>query len=165
MNSEAEIIIAFLYKRSGKAQLLASELYLPLSLELGWFTSKQAQVFVKQAIKNHLLKKQGDQLTPTFDIATVSIPLGFQPTTQTISKEKTTPQQEKKPALNTLISRITNQTNYDDKTLRKTIQTIQQEKHILPEVAALLIAHEHAVNIDDLYISIEKNIFTEGNEE
>jgi hypothetical protein len=35
MESEAKIILAFLFNRSGKTVLSEAELYLPLSMELG----------------------------------------------------------------------------------------------------------------------------------
>ena len=51
MNSEAKIMIAFLFNRSGKNELKDSEIYLPLSMELGWLSAKESQEFIKYAIK------------------------------------------------------------------------------------------------------------------
>ena len=45
-DSEMRIIIAFLFKRSGKEEMSPSELYLPLSMDLQWFTPNQAKEFV-----------------------------------------------------------------------------------------------------------------------
>ena len=58
MESDAEIIIAFIFKRSGKQKLKLSEFYLPLSMQLNWFSPQEAKDFVKiaikQKVKNHL---------------------------------------------------------------------------------------------------------------
>ena len=88
MVSETEIILAFLYKRSGKQTQTEPELYLTLSIELGWYTSDQAKQFVKQAKQNNLLKNQDQQLTPTFDIQKIPIPTGFKPSQNPIKIEK-----------------------------------------------------------------------------
>ena len=79
MNSEEEIIIAFLFKRSGKNELKESEIYLPLALELGWFSSQQASNFVKHALGKKLLVKKRDLISPNFDIEKTKIPVGFYP--------------------------------------------------------------------------------------
>jgi len=67
MTSDAEIIITFLYKRSGKDELSFSDLYLNLSMELNWFTPDDAKAFVNTAIKQELLIKKGDLIKPNFD--------------------------------------------------------------------------------------------------
>ena len=64
MDAEAKIIIAFLYNRSGKTALKESELYLPLAMELGWFTTKEAHEFVTDAINQELLVKKEGLLHP-----------------------------------------------------------------------------------------------------
>ena len=46
MDSEKEIIISFLFKRSGKESLKFSDLYLALSMELNWFTPDDAKSFI-----------------------------------------------------------------------------------------------------------------------
>ena len=63
MAAEAEIILTFIFKRSGKQMLKESEIYLPLSIELGWFTTKEATTFVKQAIEqDRLIEKKVPEL-------------------------------------------------------------------------------------------------------
>ena len=62
MESESKIVLAFLFKRSGKNMLKESDIYLPLSLELGWFSSTQAQEFVKHALNEKLLIKKENHL-------------------------------------------------------------------------------------------------------
>ncbi len=79
MNSEAQIIISFLFKRSGKDELKDSEIYLPLSLELGWFSAREARDFVTYAIEQKLLVKKGALLTPGFDVKKILVPVGFYP--------------------------------------------------------------------------------------
>ena len=79
MVSEEEIIIAFLFKRSGKETLTPPELYLPLSMDLKWFTPQQAKDFIKLAEKKKLLNKKNNLIKPNFDYKKINIPLSFQP--------------------------------------------------------------------------------------
>ncbi|MCK5459307.1 MAG: DUF2240 family protein, partial [Thermoplasmatales archaeon] len=58
MNSEAQMIISFLFKRSGKDKLTEPEIYLPLSLELGWFSTREAKGFVTYVLQQKLLVKK-----------------------------------------------------------------------------------------------------------
>ena len=46
MPSELEIVITFVYNRSGKSELSFSDLYLTLSMELNWFTPDDAKEFI-----------------------------------------------------------------------------------------------------------------------
>ena len=78
-DSEVEIIFAFLFKRSGKEEMSLSELYLPLSIDLNWFTPNKAKDLVNFAIKKKILIKKGDVLTPAFDFKMVDVPVGFHP--------------------------------------------------------------------------------------
>ncbi|MFH1101743.1 MAG: DUF2240 family protein [Methanobacteriota archaeon] len=160
MTSEAEIIITFIFKRSGKTELKASELYLPLSLELGWFTSQQAKNFVAYALQQHLLEKKKNMITPTFDISTIAIPTGFQPKQQQYEPHSIDTQEPKIISKNidglpTLIDRISSQTGQSQEEIRKNIQQLQDEKQILPEVAALLLAKKHNIPIDEFFNAVE----------
>ncbi|PNX48742.1 MAG: hypothetical protein BV459_01725, partial [Thermoplasmata archaeon M11B2D] len=76
MNSEAEIVIAFLFNRSGKTTLTEAELYLSLSMELGWLSTKEAQEFVKYALTQGLLVRKNEEMAPSFPIEKTTIPLG-----------------------------------------------------------------------------------------
>ncbi len=76
MASENEIIIAFLFKRSGKEKMSCSELYLNLSMELGWFSPEDAKKFLYKEIKNKLLTNEDEQISLTFDVNKIKIPFG-----------------------------------------------------------------------------------------
>jgi hypothetical protein len=87
MESEAKIIIAFLFNRSGKTLLKDSELYLPLSMELGWLSTKESQEFVKYAVTQGLLVKKEELLQPNFPLEKIVIPLGFTPSKRLFSEK------------------------------------------------------------------------------
>ena len=72
MNSEAKTIIAFLFKRSGKKEMIQSEFYLTLSMDLKWFTPKKAKDFTNWSLKNNILLKSEGVLKPNFNRLTKS---------------------------------------------------------------------------------------------
>ena len=164
MNSEMEITIAFLFKRSGKTELKDSEIYLPLSIELGWFSTKESHEFVRHAIKQNLLIKKGDLLTPSFDVEKIKIPIGFFPSKKAFKEEKIDLKEEKKNVLDTIVFRISEKSNQDSKNILEEIKRAELEKNILPEVAALLVAKEQKINIEDSYEMVENKIFRENEE-
>ena len=79
MVSQAEKIITFVFNRSGKTELSFSEMYLTLSMELNWFTPDDAKKFVEKAIREGLFCKKNNQLSPSFDVSKVNVPVGYNP--------------------------------------------------------------------------------------
>jgi len=163
VNSEAKIIISFLFKRSGKDKLTESEIYLPLSLELGWFTTKESREFVNYAIKQKLLIKKREFLVPSFSIENISIPVGFFPLKKIFTEEKKE-MKEKRDVTSALIHLIAEKTNQDDKAVVKEIKDMESEKCILFEVAALLVAKAYEIDITDHLDAVEDRIFTKNAE-
>ncbi len=163
MNSEAQIIISFLFKRSGKDELKDSEIYLPLSLELGWFSAREARDFVTYAIEQKLLVKKGALLTPGFDVKKILVPVGFYPSTKSFTIEKTDVKVEEEPAaVDVVVQRIVEKADIDPKDILEEIKQIEVEKNIISDVALLFIAKKYNVDVNDCFDSIEKAIFKEN---
>jgi len=138
MDPEVKIIIAFLFKRSGKEKLNYSDLYLTLSMDLNWFTPDEAKAFVDNALKQKLLTQKDKLIEPNFNVDEIIVPIGFRPTKQ-ISEKKEKDTHKKQNILATIAKRIAEKTNLDDETIIKKIKTIEKEKDVTPEVAALLV--------------------------
>jgi hypothetical protein len=157
MHTEAKIIIAFLFNRSGKPALKESELYLPLSMELGWFSTKEAQEFVAYAVEQGLLVKKDGTLHPTFPIETITIPVGFAPKKKTFAKKKEQPKEE--TIIENIASRISEKTGRDTAEVREEITRVASEKKILPEVAALFVARKYDLPCEEWYDAVETILF------
>ena len=157
MESEAKIIIAFLFKRSGKTALKDTELYLPLSMELGWLSAKEAQEFVKYSLKKELLVKKDEILHPNFPVEKTSIPVGFTPTKKLFSEK--THEEKKENILADIVAQISIQTNRNHQEILKEITSQEEEKNILPEVAVLYLARKYNVDMTDWYDVVEQKIF------
>ena len=161
MDSEVKIIIAFLFNRSGKNELKESEIYLPLSIELGWFSTKEAHELVQYALKQKLLIKKDGLLTPSFDIEKINVPIGFYPSKKTFVNGGKI---EENNVMDTIVHRIVEKKNQDHKEIIGEIKQVASEKNILPEVAALLVAKECNIDIEDGFESVENKILRENEE-
>jgi len=159
VDSEVQIILSFLFKRSGKEELSASELYLPLSMDLKWFTPNQAKAFVNMALQQKLLDKKDSKLAPCFDYKKVVVPVGFSPTKQTVLEKETKPD-----AMKTIIDRITVKSGLEEVKVTEKINRTAEEKNISDGTAALLVAKEYGVDFEDCFEEIENRIFTESTE-
>ena len=147
MNSELKIILTFLFKRSGKTQLKESELYLPLSLELGWFSASDAKALIQQAKENDLLSEKEGLFSPTFEYGEITVPVGFYPSKKPVDDHpKSQPVEEPPSVLNQLIEAIAKETKKSEEEIRSELSTVAEEKHILSIVAAAYIANQY--NID-----------------
>lgn len=114
MTSDSEIVIAFLYKRSGKEELSFSDLYLNLSMELNWFTPEEAKDFVNMAIKKNLLIKKDELIKPNFDFNKVVIPVGFIPS-KSIFEKKDVEEIREEDFFEKIVKRIVEKTKLDEK--------------------------------------------------
>lgn len=160
MDSEAEIIIAFLFKRSGKNELKETEIYLPLSIDLGWFSTRESHEFMTHALNQKLLIKKDGLLTPNFDIEKINIPLGFYPSKKTFAKVERI--EEENNVMDTIVHRIVEKKNQEHKKIIGEIKQISSEKNVLLEVAALLFAKECDIDIEDSFEFVENKILREN---
>jgi hypothetical protein len=155
MPSEAEIIISFIFKRSGKIELSFSEIYLTLSMDLKWFNPDNAKKFVNNALQQKLLFKKGEVLRPGFEINKINIPFGFFPAGKKLYKE------EKKPKeiniFDEIVEKISKKNKIKKEDIYEKIKKIEQEKNIYSDVATLLVFKEFGINLEKLYEKIEIN--------
>ncbi|MBS3773489.1 MAG: DUF2240 family protein [Candidatus Thermoplasmatota archaeon] len=139
MIQEARKLIAFLFQRSGKDSLDENEIYMTLSYELGWLTPAEAKEFIQRGLEQGLLQETDAGYTPTFDTASVDVPLGFEVDGSIVQIEQ--------EDLVTVIAGVLAGRDMHEEQARSLIQKRVEQEHVIPEVAALLVAHEHGVDV------------------
>jgi hypothetical protein len=73
-------VIAFLYNRSGKVEMTAQELRLAMSMDLRWFTPKEAEEVVDNFQNKRLLTRKGSGgLRPAFNYKKLTLERDFHP--------------------------------------------------------------------------------------
>lgn len=159
MPSESEIIIAFIFNRSGKNKMSFSEFYLSLSMDLKWFTPNQAKEFVNRALKQDFLKKEKDLLKPVFDYKKTVVPIGFYPSKKDFEQKKEE-QIIEEDFIKVIIKRIAEKTLLDDEKIMDEINEIKKEKNVTLEVATLILGKKYNVVLEDFLKETEKKIFT-----
>jgi hypothetical protein len=162
MDSEREIIISFLFKRSGKENLKFSDLYLALSMDLNWFTPDDAKAFINLAIKENLLSKKDTQIKPNFDYEKTNVPVGFTPSKKVFEITKDNKEEKPVSVLDEIKKIIEKNKNITTDQINELINKLAKEKNITEEVAALLIGKEYNINFDDFYDKIEDLIFIDN---
>jgi hypothetical protein len=162
MDSEAKIILAFVFNRSGKTNLKETELYLPLSMELGWFSTKEAQQFLAYALKKGLLVKKDELLSLNFPLDAVKIPVGFTPSKKTF--DDTTNDRKETNIVMDIVMQIAQQTHQEKNDIFEEIKREAKEKNLLVDVAAVYVARRYNVDVYEWYPSIEDS-FIKGNKE
>ena len=159
MGSEKEIIISFLFKRSGKELLKFSDLYLALSMELNWFTPDDAKSFISLALKEEILTKKDDLIKPNFDYEHTDIPTGFTPSKSVFEKKKGEKQVVKDDSLiQIMINKLVEKSNIEKSQILKEIETLAKERYLTEEVASLLIGKKYNINFENLYKRVEESI-------
>ena len=159
MNSEAHIIISFLFKRSGKDKLTEPEIYLPLSLELDWLSAKEAKGFVTYALQQKLLVKKEGLLTPSFNVEKIMVPVGFLPTEKSFTIEKNESKEKEQTIIDVIVKQIVEKTGKELKDIFEEIKQAETGKNIVPEVAVLLVAKEYDVALGTWFDLVEKSLF------
>lgn len=157
MSSELEIIIAFVYRRSGRPALRESEIYLPLSMELNWFSLEDAQAIVDAAISSHLLEKREGLLEPIFDIDSVQIPVGFSPSksVQYLMGENS---QKTSDVSSKVLAHLASATGKSSSQLTTEIEELCAEKGLVFLVGAVVVAKRYNVGISEFFDDIESDI-------
>jgi hypothetical protein len=141
--SDLAYTVSMPFKMKGKDELKESEFVLALAIDLNWFNPEQAKNILIRAEKEGLLRKDGELVRPSFDLASLEIPSGFKPQMNVF---------EKKPIFDRVIERIVLGTGLEK---RKVISLINKKHEDLSklveiEVSAILVAMELGMLVDDL---------------
>ena len=145
MYTEEKIILTFIYKRSGKDHLTATEIHLPLAIELKWFTNTNAKHFVQHCLELKILKKTTDGLQPTFDINTIEIPAGFAPSLTFSSKNNIPNTSTTTNVIHNIMEIIAGHEKISLPSLMNHLKKNALSKNITSLAASLLYAKEHEI--------------------
>lgn len=130
------------FKMKGKDALKDTEFILALSFDLKWFNPEQAKTVLNDAERSGLLKREGELISPLFDISRTEIPSGWKPCIE----------KEKKTIFDRTVERIIAGTGIEKRKVIAMVNKKQEEfsKQVEIEVSAILVAIENGVTVDDL---------------
>jgi len=112
-------------------------------MDFRWFPPKDAQRLLQRGLEADLIELQAGSIHPTFDVASVEVPLDFSPTPEML--EAPTPNSNE--LFRRIVDAIVVHTGSDLRAVIATINGIQERTDIDVEVAALIAAHKAGVEI------------------
>ncbi|MEI8330387.1 MAG: DUF2240 family protein [Methanomicrobiales archaeon] len=146
------ITIAAPFKHTRKAGMRKNELVYYYALDRKWMSTEQANQLLKRAEEVGLLGLDNGTYTPRFDLAAITIPIGFKPTSAIF--ERNDPAQE-------LIGRIAKVKNLQEiDVVAEMNKTIRDgfDSHILPTAALVILAKKYQVPFDDMSEALRQSV-------
>lgn len=147
--SDLEKSIAVLFKRKGKEFLTEKEFVFSASMDMRWFSPKEAQKMLDAGIEGGLLKKTNGNVLPTFDFHEVSVPIDYKPTSDVL---KSAQKRRPRDLFSELVETISKSKSISKREVVSRVNKKQEMLGIDIEPAALLVACDYGLSVDDDYI-------------
>lgn len=139
-------VIAFLYNRSGKEEMSAQELRLAMSMDLRWFSPKEAEEIVDTFQNKRLLvRKGGGGLRPAFNYRKLTLERDFRPV-----KEELLGGGDDEPLFVRMVGHITDKADQEKRNVIAMVNRRAGEMGIEVEAAAMLVGDELGVDMAPL---------------
>jgi hypothetical protein len=139
-----QITVAAPFKHTRKAGMRKNELVYYYALDRKWMSTDQANQLLRRAEEEGFMNLENGMYTPRFDLAAITIPIGFKPTSAIF--ERNDPSQ-------VLIGRIAQATTMPETDIVAEMnRTIRDgfDSHLLPAAALVLLAKKYKVPFEDL---------------
>jgi len=146
---ELKKLIAFVFQRAGKESMKEKDFYMTLAFQLGWLTPGEGLKVVEHALERNLLVKKGEEIFPTFNFKDEDIPLGFKFDSKSL-------QEMEKDLFSKIVGKIMREKKMGEKNLRNEIEKRAEKLGIYKEIAALVIAKEKGVNVEEFMDDAKK---------
>jgi hypothetical protein len=138
-----KITVAAPFKHTRKTGMRKNELVYYYSLDRKWMSTEQAGILLHRAEEEGLLGQENGVFSPLFDTTSITIPLGFKPTSSIF---------ERNDPLEELIGRIAKaQGMLETDVVSEMNRTIKErfDGNLLPAAALVLLAKKYNVPFKD----------------
>jgi len=149
--------VAFLFRRSGEAQLLEDEFVRQASLDLHWFSPKDARRFLEAARALGYLSAGSAPRTvrPSFDTESIQVPLDFRATPQILEGA---PELGPGSVVEALAEAAARASGASLESVWDAIRKKQDDKLLEPSAAALLVAARAGVDIGPYIARVKEEL-------
>lgn len=147
-----KIAVAAPFKHMRKDRLQKSEFVFYIAIDRKWMNKDQVNHLLERAISEGLIEMDGGVLRPLFDVAEVSIPLGFKPTSEILVAES--PYEE-------MIGRIAAATGKPAQEIVAELNQIVSEyfdDNLRVEAAVVILAKKYGVPFEDNLAALERSV-------
>jgi hypothetical protein len=146
--------ISLLYNKKGKDILKWNELELMITMDFRWFDPEEAKALIELALNSGLILKQKNGLKINFDWKSREIPLEFKPTSAIFEAAI------HRSCFTTIVDAIEQQIEISRSEIVAEINQKQENLNVAIEIAALLVAADHGIEVSNFYDMVEKELIT-----
>ncbi|MFA7198404.1 MAG: DUF2240 family protein [Methanoculleus sp.] len=149
-----KIAVAAPFKHMRKERLQRSEFVFYIAIDRKWMNKEQANQLLERARSDGLVEIDGGTIRPLFDVAEVSIPLGFKPTSDVLAAES---------PYEALIGRIVATTGKPPQEVVAELHKVVTDHfdgNLRVEAAAVILAKKYGVAFEDKLPALEKSVAT-----
>lgn len=151
---ELKRTIALLFNRKGGSQMTEKEFVFSASMDLRWFPPKDSQKLLDVALARGVVTLDDGQVSPTFEISSMEVPLDFSPTRSVLELPA------KEDMFSKLLDHIMAKLDMEKKDAISRINAIQEQMEVEIEVAALLAGEELDLDMTEFLDDVEKEILS-----
>jgi hypothetical protein len=146
--SELQKSIALLFRRKGKDSLTEKEFVFSASMELRWFSPKEAQKLLDLGLTGGYLQKRNGGIAPTFDYTTIEVPLDYRPGSDIFENVR------KKSAdlFSEIVDKIVRTKSVPKREVVSRVNKKQELLGIDVEPAALLVLSDYGLSVENAFI-------------
>ncbi len=150
---ELKKTLAFIYNNQGQESMTKKELELAMAMTQRWFSSSEANGLIDFALREGLLEETDQGCVLSYDPKEMDIPFDFKPSDRVLKLLLV------KDPFKALIKRIEENSSMERKKIMANVNRIQQDLNVTIEVAAIMVAKEMDVEVDDFYPLVQERIY------
>jgi hypothetical protein len=147
-----QITVAAPFKHTRKTGMRKNELVYYYALDRKWISTEQANLLLRRAEEDRLIRQENGVYSPLFDVSSVIIPIGFKPSSTIF--EQHDPSQE-------LIARIARTRKMQETAVVAEMNRLVREGfdgHLLPSAALVLLAKQENIPFEDLHDGLLQSV-------
>jgi len=146
--SDLQNSIVLLFRRKGKEFLTEKEFVFSASMDMRWFSPKEAQKLLDLGLTGGYLQKKNGNIVPTFDFHGISVPLDFKPTKAVLEQEP----KARQDLFSEIVDKIVKSKAVPKREVVSRVNKKQELLGIDVEPAALLVASDYGISVENSFI-------------
>jgi len=146
--SDLQRSIALLFRRKGKEALTEKEFVFSASMDLRWFSPKDAQRLLDLGLTGGYLQKKNGSVLPTFDTASIEVPLDYRPGKEVFESVP----KKQQDLFSEVVERIVKTKAVPKREVVSRVNKKQELLGIDVEPAVLLVASDYGVGLENSLI-------------
>ncbi|MGQ9587468.1 MAG: DUF2240 family protein [Thermoplasmata archaeon] len=146
--SELRDTIALLFRRKGKQVLTEKEFVFSASMDLRWFSPKDAQRLLDAGLTGGYLQRKNGDVFPTFDCSATEVPLDYRPSKAVLDQAA----KRQIDLFSEIVDRIVKAKSVSKREVVSRVNKKQELLGIDVEPAVLLVASDYGLSVESAFI-------------